>query len=272
MKHIKSTTMEVYETSNYGAFKDLNGNRDLRPTNIKKLVESMRAEGWVGAPVIVNENMEKIDGQNRIEAAEITSTPVPYIIRPGYGIKECIILNKNTCAWNNADYIHSNAVQGNPNYVWLTDLKKRFPEFSLDDISALAYNKGVVISQSDTVRQAVRDGLLSLTDEEKDSVENTLTFLSDYAPFWKQIKGRSFILYNAILYCHSRPEVDDSKLLDKVFRKNWDKIMTSHTPVQYLRQFDFLYNSGMRIDSKSRINTEEAFKTEHTRTYTRKNK
>lgn len=89
---------KVYITDEYDIFKKLYANRQTRKDNIKKLTASMTNNGWVGGPIIVNENMEIVDGQNRLEGAKAANVPVEYLIKPGYGIKECIILNKVSAA------------------------------------------------------------------------------------------------------------------------------------------------------------------------------
>ena len=53
--------VKIYETTDYGAFKKMLGNRDVRGE--AKIVDSISAVGLVCNPIIVNESMEVIDGR-----------------------------------------------------------------------------------------------------------------------------------------------------------------------------------------------------------------
>lgn len=264
MKHIESS-QKIYETSNLDIFKNLVGNRETVASNIKKLSIGMRDMGWVGAPIVVNEHLEVIDGQNRLEAAKERGITIPYMICEGYGIKECIMLNRNVRNWNTTDYVNSYASQDYENYVWLKNMKKKYPEFTMDELSGLAINKGKNMTQSDTSREKIRGGQLMLTDEEKDFVEDTILFLKDFTPMVKKIAGRLFITYNAIMYYRSIDNCDMNKLLEKVFKNNWGQIKRSHAPEEYLAQIDKIYNSGIK-NASNRIYAARKFEDERVRT------
>lgn len=242
--------MKVYETDDYSVFKTLKGNRETIPGNIKKLSRSMRDHGWIGAPVVVNENMEIIDGQNRILGAKDAGVIVPYIICKGYGVDECILLNRNVRNWNTTDYVYSYASQDFESYVWLKDLKDKYSEFSMDDLGALAWTCGRSMTSSSDVRDKVRDGQLDLQENDKDIIIDTLEFLKQYSAKVKKIGGRKFILYNTILYCRTKNEVDLDKLLNKVFLKDWAKITASTTVYTYLVQIVDIYNKGLQQNAR----------------------
>jgi hypothetical protein len=77
----------VYITTKYSQFKILSDNRDVNSLHVKRLVESFNDMHLV-CPIIVNENMEVIDGQHRLQASIETGLPIYYIQVPGYGIRE----------------------------------------------------------------------------------------------------------------------------------------------------------------------------------------
>ena len=59
--------MKIHKTYDYDQFADLDGNRDLNQANLNKIIESMRKK-YYSIPIIVNKNMQVIDGQHRREA------------------------------------------------------------------------------------------------------------------------------------------------------------------------------------------------------------
>ena len=106
----------VYATTDYGKFKRMVANRITIDRVVKRLVVSMSKNGWIGAPIVVNERMEVIDGQHRLVAADIADIPVHYIVMDGLTIDDCIVLNNNHKEWALIDYIHSFAERGNTHY------------------------------------------------------------------------------------------------------------------------------------------------------------
>ena len=85
--------MEIQTTKDYGVFKILKGGRAPTEDRINKLVASIEKVGFIPAPVIVNDNMEIIDGACRVAACERLKLPVYYIVQKEAGISESIALN-----------------------------------------------------------------------------------------------------------------------------------------------------------------------------------
>ena len=249
---------EIYETTDYGQFQRLHGNRRTNAGNIKAITASMRTNGWLGAPAVINEFREVIDGQNRIQAAINTQTPVQFMIRHGYRVKECIMLNKNGVKWTTEDYAESWAQQGLDAYQWILELQKKYPCFSLDDLNAFCFNKARTLQQSVSARNQFRDGKFEMTDNEKTNVEYVASWLAQFDEHVKKIGSRKFILFNAILFCYYSSDVDNHKLLDKVFAANYHKFNVSVDIQGYLKQIETIYNNGIKTAS-CRIHVEEDF-------------
>lgn len=67
---------KIERTNNYKIFKKLKGNRDVAPSRVRKIVESINKVGYVTSPVIVNENvvrweMKRIDLERNYEQLEL---------------------------------------------------------------------------------------------------------------------------------------------------------------------------------------------------------
>ncbi len=254
-----SVVDKVYSTTEYDMFKSMRGNRDTKKNNINTILASMNLFGYLGAPIVVNDHMEVIDGQNRLQAAKIAQTPVEFIIRDGYGVKECIELNKNGVKWNTADYTVSWAAQGKSSYEWLLDLQKRYQYFTLDELSALCHTKGMSMQHTAQLRSMYRDGKFVVTDVERAKIEFILKWLVQFEESIKKIGSRKFIHYNAILFCYHIPNIDQNRLLNKVFKENYHKMTPSVNVQGYLKQIDTIYNSGLRRGSNCLINAEGVY-------------
>ena len=83
----------VYSTADYSAFKKLTGNRDILENRKNLIISSINERGWIRNPVVVNDNMEIIDGQGRFEALKELGLPIEYVVAHGATISDCIALN-----------------------------------------------------------------------------------------------------------------------------------------------------------------------------------
>lgn len=92
---------KVYTTTNYDIFNRLMGNRDT--TSVKRIIESIQKIGYVDNPLIVNEKLEIIDGQNRLEAFRMLGYEVPFHIVEGIGIAEARQMNIGRGNWKPID-------------------------------------------------------------------------------------------------------------------------------------------------------------------------
>ncbi|MBQ2600753.1 ParB N-terminal domain-containing protein [bacterium] len=68
----------VYRTTDYDKFKTLDGNRTVEKSRVNKILKSINDNGYIHCPIIVNERMEIIDGQGRLEAVKQLGIPVEY--------------------------------------------------------------------------------------------------------------------------------------------------------------------------------------------------
>ena len=123
----KVADIKVMETTNYGQFKKLLGNRELTPGRVSAIKESILRIGYQPSPAIVNEKMEVIDGQGRIAACEDLGIPALYIVKPGLTVDDCISMNLQMKNWGDLDYIRSYADRGYPAYVVLVKMIETYP-------------------------------------------------------------------------------------------------------------------------------------------------
>jgi hypothetical protein len=112
----KTTMTKVLTTRNYSQFLSLDDNRDLNQTHLGKLKESMQ-EVYLFNPIIVNEKLEVIDGQHRLEACKQLNLPVRYITVEGYGIREVQVMNAYSKNWGPKDYLDSYVKNGYTDYI-----------------------------------------------------------------------------------------------------------------------------------------------------------
>lgn len=240
---------QVYRTYDYSIFKNLVGNRSINKNSIKDIRESMRENGWLGAPAVVNEYFEKIDGQTRIQAAEDTCQPVEFIIKPGYGIKECSILNQSGRQWNWEDHTDSWASRNVDTYQWMKAISEQYPSFSLYSLIGLCNSKGKSFKWPSGSGAEYKAGKFVMEIQDRIFVKCMLDWLVQYDKAIKCIGGRAFIMRNALLFCYYYDNIDKDVLYD-VVNNNRDKIVSSHSVIEYLKQIETLYNASVLTDDK----------------------
>ena len=110
-------------TKDYDRFKLLNLNRSLDRNHINKIKDSIVKNGYLMSnPIIVNKDMEILDGQHRFVALKDMGLDVPYeVIDNGYDT--IIDLNTTAKSWTVEDYVNYYCQKDqNPNFLRLARL------------------------------------------------------------------------------------------------------------------------------------------------------
>lgn len=119
---MKSNTSGIQSTKDYDQFKSILGNRNLIPNHLADLTVSILENNMLATqPIVVNEKMEVIDGQHRLEVAKNNRLAIYYLILSNATIENVIKLNANNKTWSLRDYVNSYATLGNEDYQWLLE-------------------------------------------------------------------------------------------------------------------------------------------------------
>lgn len=132
----------VYKTDDLSIFKTIDGNRVPNLQHIKRLADSIRIYGMKCNPILVNENMQVIDGQHRLMAAKEVGSFVYYIILNGYTLSEVHTLNLNQKNWSKKDFMEGYANMGIESYKKLRDFCNKNEDFTFSDCLSLCSNLG----------------------------------------------------------------------------------------------------------------------------------
>ena len=121
----------IYRTNDYGAFKKLDGNREITDAKIARIKKSIEKVGYVMSPICVNEKREIVDGQTRFGALKELNMPVDFYVVNGAGIEECRAMNINQGNWKTEDYIKSYADMGDISYQYLWQAYSKYRRFGV---------------------------------------------------------------------------------------------------------------------------------------------
>lgn len=116
----------VQETTDYGQFKTIIGNRGVNENHLADLVKEVEMNNLLSVqPIIVNEKGEVIDGQHRLEVAKKLRTPIYYVTVPGLSVKHLVRLNNSQRKWKTIDFVNLHCALGNQNYIELRNFSEK---------------------------------------------------------------------------------------------------------------------------------------------------
>ena len=202
---------QAYRTDNYDKFKRLDGNRAVQPMRVKKVLDSIKANGYIYSPIIVNERYEVIDGQARLEALRKMNIPVDYIREKGLTVKDCVALNLYQTKWNLMDFISSFAELGNTSYQYLQNLVKRYNMFPVDTITAAC---GYAARAANTVKS----GDFECGPGAYNTAIKVLDWLTAMKPYLNREKGNTMYISYALIFAFKQPDIDVERLTQKFIK------------------------------------------------------
>lgn len=229
----------VYRTNQYSMFKRLEGNRKIPKSRINKIIASIQKVGYVQSPVVVNEKMEVVDGQGRIEALKELGLPVDYIIVKGIGIEECRAMNINQENWKLIDHIHSYAETGNESYIFFENLIKLYKNIGIKVINQAI--TGLACFDGDKIK----NGRFVCTKEDYENAQKVLDYESRFIAIVKKIQGQADYIYMAIGFCFYHKDIENERLFEKLSEK-YDRLIPPANMEQALDELSKIYNDRLR--------------------------
>lgn len=236
----------VISTDDYGKFKRIRGNRNtnkhLNMKHVAELVASMVKNGWIGAPIIVDQLMRIVDGQHRLEAAEQAGIPVLYFVVENATIETCIELNKNHKAWAGLDYIGSYAERGSGEYKALLELVEKYVGHN-----GITQNVVIAVCQGNLQgvnSKAIKDGTFAFRDANE--AKSILEYLSRFDV--RNVAGRRESLLYALNGFYRMDCVDNDKMVNQ-FAKHGSDIKRCTNIPDAVEQLEMVYNahSGRKV-------------------------
>lgn len=203
---------DVFTTKDYSIFKRLKGNRDIPESRIGKIVNSIQEIGWIRNPIVVNDNMEVIDGQGRLTALQRLGLPVEYVIAPGAGTEACIRMNMDMVNWGLNDFIKSYAEQGNINYQRLLSLMQKYAGGNINIIMTALYRV------SKAKHREIKAGSIQITEEQYFEAVKRLKYAQPFIETLdqKNLPGSMVTLIQTLIYYYDYEEVDKDRLKNRV--------------------------------------------------------
>ena len=117
----------IIATKDYDQFSFREENRSIIESHVKSLMFRIEMKNMLHLnPIIVNQDMEVVEGQHRLEAAKRLQVPIYYVIDDSFKPSDIITLNTGRKNWSTEDYLNFYVAQGYEEYQKLQDFMKEF--------------------------------------------------------------------------------------------------------------------------------------------------
>lgn len=241
---VKEEIVKIQSTTDYDQFKKLEGNRPLNKGLLAAIHESVENDGnyLQFNPIIVNEKMEVIDGQHRLQVAKEAKKTIYYIIATGMRLEQAQILNSKKRQWNAYDFLRSYIASGKREYIVLDEIMQEYHFSIAICVKALMRNTSHQVAM-----EKFRAGRFEIQD--RAFGENLLGLLStvrEHSPDY--------------CYAHSGcqravkklvEKLADPKIFERALVKYQTTITRRNSEKDYLKQFQLILDAGG--DNKIRL-------------------
>jgi hypothetical protein len=237
---------KVYSTEDYGLFHYIDSNRTINKSHVNHLIQSFENNPSLiqTRPILVNENMEVIDGQHRLQAASTLRLPVYFMLATGTNIESAQQMNALQRGWSLVDFARSYALNSsNPERA--AKYKKFLALLEEYNIPLTVLLQFVELKARGTGSRMFKEGKLSVPDEER-----TRTLLEqeedirDVLP--SRVLGDKYAILSALFKILTHPDYNHERMLTKI--QQAPVVEPQKNRVEYLRAFEAVYNWHMSTD------------------------
>ena len=243
----------VLQTNDYTVFKHIAGNRVINKLHLSRLKQSFQRE-YLQTPIIVNQEMQIIDGQHRFEAAKDLGLPIRYFICNDYGLAQVQTLNANASNWKKSDYLNAYCDLGYDQYLLVRKFMGRYPDFTLNMCETLLSGmlgmrkvKNKEIIDSNVGRHPRKDferGEFIVKDYDEACI--TADKIMDMKHYFKDYNHKIFVVAMAGIF--KNPNYDHQRMLKKLIAyPTYLRVGTTITQTKQLIEELYNYYSSDKV-------------------------
>lgn len=233
----KSNT--VYHTNNTDKFSKQIGNRAIDQAHLARLKESIKTKNLLSTqPIVVNEQMEVIDGQHRLQAAIDLGLGIHYINVTNVDMEDVQLINSHMKNWGNTDFMEAYISAGNVNYKLYKEYKEKY---KTHHTVLLAIFTGTSNNRS---TGDFKTGRLVITSDKKELADNILRHIQDISIFFPPAVNRNFGLAIHKIVTQVK-EYDMDKMLKQI-EVQQNRMRRSITKIEYVRMLEGIYNYNQK--------------------------
>ena len=234
---------KVYSTTEYSKFKKLRGNRAINELHVRRLVEAIK-EKDLQIPIIVDQDMNVLDGQHRLDAYKIVGNPIFYIVKDRFVLQDVRNVNSVARKWTLTEYLMSYCKLGKKDYQLLEWFHRTY-EFGIAECFAMLNGKGYT---NVAILKEFRKGDFVIDDLEQGKTwARNINACGEYFQYYK--KG-TFI--KAMLHAMKHKDFKWS-IFYKRLCNNSSKLKNQGSRNDFIVNIERIYNHGTANKHKIRL-------------------
>ena len=189
----------VYVTSKYELFGFISGNREINPSNLEKIKESLKTKQILESAIIVGYSpndpegkiFKIIEGQHRFTACMQLGIPFSFIIRKDFDINDYTksiadiqLLNTASKEWDVTNFMGSRATLGEEPYVRYKKIYDKYKSRNDGGFEheIIFYILNKIEGRKKVSHKSFKEGSLIFTENDMVYLDNKLKDLSEYLP------------------------------------------------------------------------------------------
>lgn len=234
---------KIYSTTEYGVFNKLRGNRAVNELHVRRLVEAIK-EKDLQIPIIVDHDMNVLDGQHRLDAYKIVGNPITYIIKDKFELQDVRNVNSVNRKWTLTEYLMSYCKLGKKDYQLLEWFHRTY-EFGIAECVAMLNGKGYT---NVNILKEFRKGEFVIDDLEQGKTwAKNINACGEYFQYYKKA---TFI--KAMLSA-MKDKTFNFKIFFKRLSNNSSKLKNQGSRNDFIVNIERLYNHGTANKFKVRL-------------------
>ena len=235
----------IYETDDYSMFKKMKGNREIG--KVKDLRKSMKKNGFLNCPIVINDEGEIGEGQHRDYVAEELGLPIKFVVEPKLNIEQARDLNTGQKNWGIFDYVHSDAVSSK-DYARFEQLANMFNYNASTIYAAMGANV-----TGGGVEKLIKSGRLTCSNEQYEEAVKMLSWLQtfNYLLKEKKVTGTKSNFFVALLFVRRCEGINVQTLTQRVKEHYTKKIGDNFGSVKdCVVKISEMYNHGVQTGNR----------------------
>lgn len=217
-------------TRDYKKFSFILGNRMLDELKIKRLIRDIKEGNNLlpVCPIIVDPQLQIIDGQHRYYAAQKTKQVLYYIIHEPTTIQKIASMNSRQKGWKNLDYLDCYVHTGNQNYI----IFKQF----IDEHKLSVSGAGQLLGGSRFALESFKEGKFEVAD-----IEIATDIAFKLKIFAGDANNRQTNFIRAIIKLYKAGKIDWEVMEDQ-WHASGAKLNLCNSDKNYIIELEAIYN------------------------------
>lgn len=232
----------IKKTNDYSILKKHISNRELDRDNLARIKASLSFKNMLNVrPILVNKQMEIIDGNHRFAAAKELGIEIYYMIQDDSKDEDIVLLNTNQKPWNVYAYLNYYCSRNNPNYVRLKNFMEKM------DIKDIYYPLSLLGNDSGVNLKQFKQGKFVFSQDTSDLQNSLLYIRKIQAVLDKVMVGKNRSFYKSSRFVRSlgvlsRRENFDYPTLIKKLEGRLEAVYVCYSVPGYIEMLKKIYN------------------------------